>query len=119
MTLAQENLILSLIGTEPDGLKPIEVQKLMFMYSRLEESVPSYEFLPFKQGSYSSMLAQDVRKLEGKRLLQAVNPEDKELRNSPICFEMSPAQCHRARVLNALTERTGVQSERIETRECA
>ncbi len=23
MTLAQENLILSLIGTEPDGLKPI------------------------------------------------------------------------------------------------
>lgn len=45
MTLAQENLILSLIGTEPDGLKPIEVQKLMFMYSRLEESVPSYELM--------------------------------------------------------------------------
>ena len=78
MTLAQENLILSLIGTEPNGLKPIEVQKLMFMYSRLEESVPSYEFIPFRQGCYSSTLAQDIRKLEEKRLLKAVNPEDKD-----------------------------------------
>ena len=33
MTLAQENSILSLIGTEPDGLMPIEVQKLMFVFS--------------------------------------------------------------------------------------
>ena len=28
MTLAQENSILALIGTEPDGLKPIEIRKL-------------------------------------------------------------------------------------------
>ena len=78
MTLAQENLILSLIGTEPDGLKPIEVQKLMFVYSRLEETVPSYEFIPFKQGCYSTTIAQDVRKLEGKRLLRGDKPENKD-----------------------------------------
>ncbi len=31
MTLAQENSILSLIGTDPDGLLPIEIQKLKFV----------------------------------------------------------------------------------------
>lgn len=43
MTLAQENLILSLIGTEPDGLNPIVIS--------------------FCQGCYSSTLVQNVRKL--------------------------------------------------------
>lgn len=32
MTLVQENWILSIIGIEPDGLKPIEVQKLVHVF---------------------------------------------------------------------------------------
>ena len=44
MTLALENLILSLIGTEPNDLKPIVIS--------------------FRQGCYSSIVAQAIRKLE-------------------------------------------------------
>ena len=78
MTLAQENSVLSLIGTEPDGLKPIEIQKLMFMYTKLEETVPLYDFIPYEKGCYSSTLAQDIRTLAGKGFLKAVNPDVKD-----------------------------------------
>lgn len=44
MTLAQNNLILSLVGMETDSLKPIGI--------------------PFRQGCGSSMFAQAIRKLE-------------------------------------------------------
>ncbi|MBQ6010760.1 MAG: hypothetical protein IJL17_19685 [Kiritimatiellae bacterium] len=40
MTLAQENSILSRIGTDPDGLLPIEIQKLMFIFSQEECQTP-------------------------------------------------------------------------------
>ena len=78
MTLAQENLILALIGSEPDGLKPIEIQKIMFMYTRVEEAVPSYDFIPYMKGCYSSTLAQDVHKLAVKGLLREENPTNKD-----------------------------------------
>ena len=29
------------------------------------------------------------------------------------CFEANPAQCHRTRVINAITRRTGVEAELI------
>ncbi len=44
MTLTQNNLVLSLIGTETDSLKPIGI--------------------PFRQGYDSSMFVQAIRKLE-------------------------------------------------------
>ena len=74
MTLAQENSILSLIGTEPDGLMPIEVQKLMFVFSREEGGKPLYEFIPYEKGCYSPTLAQDVHKLASRRLLREIYP---------------------------------------------
>lgn len=81
MTLAQENSILALIGTEPDGLKPIEIQKLMFVYSRQEEAVPSYDFIPYQQGCYSPTLSQDIHKLAAKGLVRSLNEgvKDKKL----------------------------------------
>ena len=75
MTLAQESSVLSLSGTEPDGLKPIEIQKLMFMYTKLEETVPLYDFIPYEKGCYSSTLAQDIHTLAEKGFLKALNPD--------------------------------------------
>lgn len=74
MTLAQENSILSLIGTEPDGLMPIEIQKLMFVFSREEGGAPLYEFIPYEKGCYSPTLAQDVHRLAARRLLREIYP---------------------------------------------
>lgn len=81
MTLAQENSILALIGTEPDGLKPIEIQKLMFMYGKIEETIPSYDFIPYKKGCYSPTLSRDIHKLGEMGLLQEINGDsiDKKL----------------------------------------
>lgn len=78
MTLAQENAILALIGTDPDGLRPIEIQKLMFVFTRTEEDIPSYDFIPYKQGCYSPTLSQDVHRLAEKGFLNAINPCDKD-----------------------------------------
>ena len=80
MTLAQENSVLALIGTDPDGLKPIEIQKLMFMYTKLEETVPSYDFIPYEQGCYSSTLAQDIHTLAEKGFLKFLNHDIKDKR---------------------------------------
>ena len=74
MTLAQENSILSLIGTEPEGLMPIEIQKLMFVYSKEVGGKPLYEFIPYEKGCYSPTLAQDVHKLAARRLLREIEP---------------------------------------------
>ena len=59
MTLAQENVVLSLFGTAPDGLTSVEMQKLMFLISQ-DYAAPLYEFIPFEQGCYSPTLAADV-----------------------------------------------------------
>ncbi len=70
MTLVQENSILSLIGTEPDGLLPVEIQKLMFVFSKEECQVPLYDFIPYQRGCYSPTLAADIHKLADRRLLK-------------------------------------------------
>ena len=70
MTLAQENSILSLIGTDPDGLMSIEIQKLMFVFSKEECLAPLYDFIPYQRGCYSPTLAADIHKLADKRLLK-------------------------------------------------
>lgn len=72
MTLKQENLILSLIGTESDGLKPIEIHKLLFMLEKLDSSMNVYEFIPYKKGCYSPTLSHDLRKLESEGYIETV-----------------------------------------------
>ncbi len=72
MSPKQEKLILALIGSEPDGLKPIEVHKLLFMLGKLVPSEEVYEYMPYKMGCYSATLSWDLRKLESKGLLRNV-----------------------------------------------
>ena len=74
MTCQQEGNILSLLGTDPDGLEAIELQKLMFVYSKTEEHVPSYEFIPFLKGCFSPTLANDVHKLAERHLVVEMRP---------------------------------------------
>lgn len=71
MTQAQENAILALIGTEPDGLLPIEVQKLMFIISH-ESGTGFYDFIPFSKGCYSPSLNDDMWKLKSRGLLRII-----------------------------------------------
>lgn len=71
MTLLQENSILSLIGTDSDGMMPIEIQKLMFVFSQEECQTPLYDFIPYQKGCYSPTLAADVHKLADRRLLKS------------------------------------------------
>lgn len=71
MTTKQENLILALIGSEIDGLKPIEVHKLLFMLEKFDPAAHIYDYMPFKMGCYSPTLAHDLRKLEAKGYLKS------------------------------------------------
>lgn len=74
MTLQQEGNILSLLGTDPGGFEAIELQKLMFIYSKTVECVPSYEFIPFLKGCFSPTLANDIRKLAERHLVVETFP---------------------------------------------
>ena len=80
MTLAQENSILSPVGTDPDGLLAIEIQKLMFAFSQEECRVPIYDFIPYQKGCYSPALAADIHKLTGRRLLVSAKEENGQTR---------------------------------------
>lgn len=73
MSPKQEKLILALIGSEPDGLKPIEVHKLLFMLGKLAPSEDVYEYIPYKMGCYSATLSRDLRKLESQGLLRSID----------------------------------------------
>lgn len=66
MTRKQESLILSLLSMDPNGYEPVEIQKLMFLFTRAEEDVPSYEFFPYLRGGYSSTLRKDMERLAEK-----------------------------------------------------
>ena len=66
MTTKQENYLLALIGSEPDGLKPIEVHKIFFLLGEFDSAAAVYEYMPYRMGCYSPTLAQDLRKLEAK-----------------------------------------------------
>lgn len=70
MTDSQEGEILALIGSEPDGLTSIEVQKLMFAYGMDSDGRKSYDFMPFEQGCYSFNLARDVHALASSGLVR-------------------------------------------------
>ena len=69
MTTAQESTILALLGTDPNGFKPIEIQKLMFVFSMEEEPSPSYSFMPFIFGGYSFNLSRDIHALADRCLI--------------------------------------------------
>lgn len=66
MTRGQEGLILSLLSMDSNGYEPVEIQKLMFLFTRTEEKVPSYEFFPYLRGGYSATLRKDMDRLVEK-----------------------------------------------------
>jgi hypothetical protein len=70
MTNKQENMVLALIGSDPDGLKPIEIHKLLFMLGKLDPASDIYEFIPYKMGCYSPTLSRDLQRLEVKGYLK-------------------------------------------------
>ena len=80
MTFAQENSILSLVGTNPEGLLAIEIQKLMFVFSQEECQTPLYDFIPYQRGCYSPTLAFDIHKLSERRLLVSAKEENGQTR---------------------------------------
>ena len=70
MTLSQTNVLLSFLNTEADGLSSVELQKLVFLYSKIIEKKPSYEFVPFQKGCYSFTLAHDMESLVSKEYVE-------------------------------------------------
>lgn len=73
MTSKQKNSILCLLSLDPSGFKPVEVQKLMFLYSQEFATEPIYEFMPCAYGCYSSTLRKDMERLQELRLIKEVN----------------------------------------------
>lgn len=78
MTLKQENLILSLIGSDPNGFKPIEIHKILFMLGKFDSSANIYEFVPYRKGAYSPTLAHDLLKLEYKGYIKQIVESNEE-----------------------------------------
>jgi len=73
MTSKQKNSILCLLSLDSDGFKPVEVQKLMFLYVQEFAKEPVYEFMPCSYGCYSSTLRKDMERLQEMRLIKEVN----------------------------------------------
>ena len=73
MTLKQKNSILCLLSLDPEGFKPVEVQKLMFLYVQEFAKDPVYEFMPCSFGCYSSTLRKDMDRLQELHLIKEVN----------------------------------------------
>ena len=89
MTALQESKILALLGTDPDGFKPIEIHKLMFAFSKEEEITPSYEFIPFVFGGYSFNLSRDIHELLDDGLIaeRIVNNEKRYVLTEQGCIQ--------------------------------
>ncbi len=80
MTTRQENYLLALIGSASDGLKPIEIHKILFMLGKFEPAADIYEYMPYKMGCYSPTLSRDLRKLEAKGYIASA----KDSRGKPL-----------------------------------
>lgn len=80
MTTRQENYLLALIGSAPDGLKPIEIHKILFMLGKFESAADVYEYMPYKMGCYSPTLSRDLRNLEAKGYITSA----KDSRGKPL-----------------------------------
>lgn len=73
MTSKQKNSILCLLSLDPEGFKPVEVQKFMFLYAQEFAKEHVYEFMPCSYGCYSSTLRKDMERLQEMRLIKEVN----------------------------------------------
>jgi len=58
-TYKRQRFLLSFIRQLKDGMSSTDLQKLVFLYT-MNESSDFYEFIPYKFGSYSFQLAEDI-----------------------------------------------------------
>ncbi len=73
MTLRQKNAIICLLSLDPSGFKPVEVQKLMFLFCKEFVEGTLYEFMPCSFGCYSSTLRKDMERLQGLSLIKEID----------------------------------------------
>lgn len=61
--------MLAMLAANGGGLNRVDFQKLLFIFTQRCEQVPSYEFVPFKKGSYSFTSIADKVRLTKKGFL--------------------------------------------------
>jgi uncharacterized protein (DUF488 family) len=69
MLFERQRVLLTLLDALGGQVAPTDFQKLLFLYTRQEES-PSYEFVPYKFGCFSFSSYADKRRLIEKGLLE-------------------------------------------------
>ena len=69
MLFKRQRLLLSLLHALGGKADRKDFQKLLFLFTREEEEVPSYDFVPFRYGGFSFTSYADKRKLADKGLL--------------------------------------------------
>jgi uncharacterized protein (DUF488 family) len=60
----RRKVLLSLLQVFENRLDKIQVQKLLFLYSRYQTKKKTYEFVPFKYGCFSFQASADLKTLE-------------------------------------------------------
>jgi len=70
MLFKRQQLLLTLLDELGPPTGQMDFQKLLFLYTRECEDVPSYEFVPYRFGGFSFTSYADKRKLIGKGLLE-------------------------------------------------
>ncbi len=73
MLFERQRVLLTLLNALGGEVAPTDFQKLLFLYTRKQET-PSYEFVPYKFGCFSFSSYADKRRLIGRGLL--VNDAD-------------------------------------------
>lgn len=69
MLFERQRLLLTLLDAVGEPVAHTDFQKLLFLYTRECEAVPSYEFVPYKFGAFSFTSYADKRKLIADGLL--------------------------------------------------
>jgi len=69
MIFERQKLLLAMLDASGGGLNRVDFQKLLFLFTQTCEQVPSYEFVPFKKGSYSFTSVADKARLRGDSLI--------------------------------------------------
>ncbi len=98
MLYARQRLLLNLLDAVGGGAPSTDFQKWLFLFTRETESVPSYEFVPYRFGCFSFTSYADKRKLIAQGLLKEdaehweLTPEGRaEARRKPVAPEKWPA----------------------------
>ncbi|MBK9138926.1 MAG: DUF488 domain-containing protein [Verrucomicrobia bacterium] len=69
MLFERQRLLLTLLDAVGEPVGSTDFQKLLFLYTRECEAVPSYDFVPYKFGAFSFTSYADKRKLIAEGLL--------------------------------------------------